>query len=53
MGKNDTLFKDHDPQKPYPLCRHTYIQPIHGSAPLGKAPVRETNKNYCFPALVK
>ena len=31
--KKDTLFKDQEPQKPYPIPQHVPIQPIYGSTP--------------------
>ena len=33
MGKNDTLFKDREPQKPYPIPWHIPIKPMYRSTP--------------------
>ena len=33
--EKDTLFKDREPRKPYPIPRHVPIQPIYGSTPPG------------------
>ena len=33
MSKSDTLFKDRNPQKPYPIGWHIHMQPLHQSTP--------------------
>lgn len=33
MSKSYTLFKDRNPQKPYPIGWHTHMQPRHRSTP--------------------